>query len=340
MRHSTVRRSGFTLIELLVVIGIIAVVVGLLLPAVQKVREAANRVSCANNLKQIALAASHYQGVNQRFPPGIAVSPRSTNAYPNATAAPPDAGPYTGALVFLLPYLEQDNLHQTIPPVYFDVNGTAGAWAYNTPPYSSIGHTGVALWSIPQVKTYLCPSDNLDFVPTNGYLDAYWVEGPTQVWIDYLLSETQDPGAFPNGVPGGSNYIASGGAMGNDSSWFNYIGIYYKNSQTRLEDITDGTSTTIAFGETLAGPPPGAGRERNWYLTWAGAGCMPSAWGLAPIVSDAEFLNFSSKHPGQVNFAFADGSVRPVSVTITRDTFLALTGMLDGTVIDGSQPAF
>ena len=102
------RRTAFTLIELLVVIGVIGVLLGLLLPAVQKVREAANCATCTNNLKQIALAAHNYESVNGSFPPGLNVSPNSRDLNASWNLPVPWAGPYTGCLAYLLPYIEQE----------------------------------------------------------------------------------------------------------------------------------------------------------------------------------------------------------------------------------------
>src|SRR5262245_11324307 len=132
MRGSLRFRSGFTLIELLVVIAIIAILLGLLVPAVQKVREAANRTTCQNNLKQIALAAHTYASTYRVLPPGW-LGPKP----PGTTYADSDAmwnaganAHWIGVLPYLLPYLELDNLYSRLK-INWDVNGDGDPWMTN-----------------------------------------------------------------------------------------------------------------------------------------------------------------------------------------------------------------
>jgi prepilin-type N-terminal cleavage/methylation domain-containing protein/prepilin-type processing-associated H-X9-DG protein len=345
MRSS--RRSGFTLIELLVVIAIIAVLVGLLLPAVQKVREAANRMSCQNNLKQIALAAANYESAYGKFPPGLNVSPNATDVNPGYVWGPPFAGPYVGVLAYLLPYVEQENIYKQIPSDIFKPDTTLGAWAYNYPPFdfndpnvppNHINGTGYLKPAADQVvKTYLCPSDNAG--PGNNTLNygiidgsGFYVPSTSHVWVDYVLD-------VPNygRELGRTNYLGCGGAYGKvdpsdagQAQWAPFTGIYYMSSKTRVADITDGTSNTAAFGESLNGVHPDG--TRDFEVAWMGAGWKVGKYGLGLINGDHTWRQFTSKHPGIVNFAFADGSVRIVSTGCDFNAFIYMLGAADGRV--------
>jgi prepilin-type N-terminal cleavage/methylation domain-containing protein/prepilin-type processing-associated H-X9-DG protein len=351
-------RLAFTLIELLVVIAIIAILIGLLLPAVQKIREAAARMSCTNNLKQIGLAAMNYESTYQVLPPGSNISPRAVNAQPDYVFGAPYAGPYTGVLCYLLPYMEQGNEYnimvansgQVGNPNLFTFNTTAGAWAYNTPPYdnssgsgvpaSQQNGTGIPAWAQNvRIKSFECPSDNL-YGPLTAYsnggpIDAYWVDGGS-IWIDYV----NDYPGYGHEV-GRSNYIGNAGRLGSNpnaagvSGDITYEGPYYMNSKTKITDITDGTSNTIAFGETLSGTATGS---RDFALMWPGAGAMPTAWGLS---NTPDWYQFSSRHGPVVNFAWCDGSVRPITVAggsrsnaAGYAAYMAASGKADNKVFD------
>jgi prepilin-type N-terminal cleavage/methylation domain-containing protein len=166
------RRPAFTLIELLVVIAIIGVLLGLFLPAVQKVREAASRMKCQNNLKQVVLASHNYHDTIGTSPPGLNVSPNSVDPYPYYNCPQPFAGPYTSSLAYLLPYVEQDNVYQQLSafdPGLFRLNSKSPAWAYGWGPWdfqdssvppSLVSGTGKGYPKAANttIQTYLCPS--------------------------------------------------------------------------------------------------------------------------------------------------------------------------------------
>jgi prepilin-type processing-associated H-X9-DG protein/prepilin-type N-terminal cleavage/methylation domain-containing protein len=340
------RRAAFTLLELLVVIGILSVLLGLLLPAVQKAREAANRATCRNNLKQIALAAHLYHDAYGCFSPGLNVSPNSRDPNPPYNMPPPFAGPYTGCLAYLLPYIEQDTVYKQIPATLFDPNTTAGAWAYSSPPWdfqdpnvssSQVNGTGGGYPKAAntRIKSYLCPSDDMDssapvYVIDGGFFNAR----PPLLYYLYYDWVLDVPGYGRE--LGCTNYLGVGGAYGQvqigdpnpyHAPFVPYKGIYYANSRTRVADVTDGTSNTLAFGETLGGVHNDGSREMK--LSWMGAGWLGTKWALAPS-NDGSFWQFQSRHSGVVNFAFADGSVRGISQTADYWAYIAASGMADG----------
>ncbi len=267
MRRS---RRGFTLIELLVVIAIIGVLIGLLLPAVQKVRDAAARIQCQNNLKQIGLACHNYHDSQQALPPGY-----------YATAAYPDTYPGWGWGAFLLPYLEQDTLYRQI-----DFNSSVAASAA----------------ARAKVTMYLCPAD----VPPQS---------------PFVLTDVTGA-AVATVAP--SSYAATVGPDADEADAATGGGVFYRNSHTRLTDITDGTSQTVMIGDrawlmvqgTWAGAPSGAitraGPRNPWPNATASAAVLVQAhnnWINIRSDADGGLDDFSSNHSGGANLLFADGSV-------------------------------
>jgi prepilin-type N-terminal cleavage/methylation domain-containing protein len=325
------KRSAFTLIELLVVIAIIAILIGLLLPAVQKVRSAAARASCQNNMKQIVLASHNYESTYQVLPPGSIDNP--TGSYATNSAFP---GPCTGTLAFLLPYMEQSNLYNQINTIYLKTTSSASNWAYSTPPYDPAqgNQQGFLPQSLPRIKSYECPSDNTNAGPKNtGIFDSLYpgvncsVQPAASMCGDYCVPPS--PGYS---YPSAGNYVGCAGGLGGymglaNAAYLLYPGIYYVNSKTRMTDIIDGTSQTLAFGETLGGNPV----SNDFNLAWFGAGSMPVAWGL-PDTNNAQWYQFSSKHTGIVQFAMGDGSVRQLKTGIDAYSYRALGGVADGAI--------
>jgi prepilin-type N-terminal cleavage/methylation domain-containing protein len=325
MSRSTRDRRGFTLIELLVVIAIIAILIGLLLPAVQKVREAAARMSCSNNLKQIALGAHNYESAYQEFPPGL-----NLHASYNAN--------WISVLTYLLPYIEQENVYRIIPAEAFKANPPQPFNASNLPIWwgsinvagpNGAGTNGACVIAArTNIKTYLCPSDSGQDSASTGTFVGLTIAGST------LTGSYNAVGGNAYNA-GKSNYVGVAGQFG---ELYTYPGVYTANSRTRIVAITDGTSNTAMFGETLGGEETGA---RTFSLTWMGAGSLPLYWGLP---TPAQWYTFGSKHTGIVMFGFGDGSIRAVrkgsGTVVGSTTWLNLQrmgGRNDGEVLDNGQ---
>jgi prepilin-type N-terminal cleavage/methylation domain-containing protein/prepilin-type processing-associated H-X9-DG protein len=295
-------RRAFTLIELLVVIAIIGILVGLLLPAVQQVRAAAQRTQCVNNLKQVGLALHNYHDVHGHLPSGYLATAPSGD--PNFTTAPG-----WGWAVFTLPFLEQGALYEQLQ----------GAIETNTP----ITDPSVAAAIQRRVLQFVCPSD---VIPD----DAFTVYS--------LAGSTSYPLVYSEGAPGTVVAAACSyaGCCGrdedSDADGVIGSGVFYCNSQTRLTDITDGTSCTILVGERAwckangvwVGAIPGCamtfGAQNPTIKIVGGLGNSPIFAPPMLVQCHAHLVNpsldldgglddISSQHGGGANILLADGSV-------------------------------
>ncbi len=293
-------RRAFTLIELLVVVAIIAVLIGLLLPAVQKVREAAARVQCQNRLKQVGLAMHNHHGVYERFPPGFASKAAVVNG--------DGMGPGWGWAAHLLPYLEQDNLALLID-YQKDITDPAHAAVRGT------SH-----------KEFLCPSD----APREPTFLAAGAGGAGLCRVAY------------------ANYVGVAGTFEVTTFPDTNNGVLYRNSRTRVGDITDGTSNTLMATERAS--------KRSPMTTWVGAvtGCVnppldpahdaegpptlvltntgDAAAGRTPNNTLGHVEDAGSRHHGVTNGLLGDGSVRPLRDAMAAATWQALGTRAGGEV--------
>lgn len=296
-------RSGFTLIELLVVIAIIGVLIGLLLPAVQKVRDAANRAKCSNNLKQIGIALHNYHTTYECFPPG------QTGWTDAATANPFVPGMTSGGrlcwVIYILPYIEQPNLYNELYTWMVTNKNViyANEASYGLPPYQNAINT--------IIPTLMCPSDAVS--PKDG------------------TTESVHEGFHGNYGLIGAGMTDLTGAAGNGTA---LDGIFYAGSHTRVADITDGTSNTLAGTEGVLAKGLGDDRRGRYWNSYAMAETLMStvaspnttlgdhpytctAVPMGPCTGTGSYVKYArSFHAGGVNCVLADGSVRFFSNSI------------------------
>ena len=247
-------RHGFTLIELLVVIAIIAVLIGLLLPAVQKVREASARSQCQNNLKQLALAVNKFHETNGTMPSYFGTFPayNRTGQYNWTWAAETDPVPWGGWFLFLLPHLEQENLYQFVmnnieTTGYNRAVSTGGTSTATTATVTSNG------------VTYTYPSSSTTGSTSTGY--GIWTATAEQT-VFHSMRCPSDPSVALTALASGwgpTNYLANWNAWSNSSG--NGTATYgdwsagslgYYTAPQRFATITDGLSNTVLFAEGYA----------------------------------------------------------------------------------------
>jgi len=302
------RRAGFTLIELLVVIAIIAILIGLLLPAVQKVREAAARAKCSNNLKQMGLACHSYHDVRGKLPP--ALTGGLSTVEPSIR--------YCTLHAYILPFIEQDNLYRLFP---------TGNTAYSA--HYSMGTN--------RVDTYLCPSSEEELSLSSGesfnsvrnYTTHYYANlGPVG-----LNPTTTPPVAYEYRTIGSQGGYSLAGPLVVSSPAGNGL------QGVTMTGVSDGTSNTLLLGEISKNKWK---CYRSWIRGWDNdsSGATVTGKNVRYAINSTDYtsgnfnnVSFSSNHTGGVNVALTDGSIRFLRDATSLDTLLRLASRSGGEVV-------
>ena len=321
------QNNGFTLVELLVVIAIIGILIGMLLPAVQAIREAARRVECANKMRQMSLGMVNYESAHQNFPPGVRANGLR------------DRGLNWGC--FILPFLEQSTIHDILSEQSNNFNNPIWADAEN-------GDTAINILPI-----FLCPSDDTDERALRRFSSPTNVVGGDNSTIharsNYVgilgprlrvgLQDVEDLEDI--------SFTQSGPVVDAEERFTLQLpGILFLNSEVTFGQISDGASNTFVIGERDSAEIPGSTNPRSagvWCASLFAQSLHPC---LGPTSDDPEFtINsiiptrfarqqpFASQHPGGANFGRADGSVEFVAETISGTLYRAMGTKAGGEVL-------
>ncbi len=315
--------GAFTLVELLVVIAIIGVLVALLLPAVQAAREAARRMSCGNNLKNIALAIHNFESTKKTFPYSI-----DYNAGCQVTGATACAIPRTGKgwIVDILPFLEQQAMYDRMRIGIQDTNFTR---------FTAVRQGGRGMGQLemrPAIQTQLpvitCPSDESAKLRD----DQFWWIGVETAVTSYkgVLGDTEVAFALSPRWSQSAGFATRPDCHDNDRNG-GCNGIFWRNSYANpltFRQVTDGLSNTLMVGETVAEQDyHGAAyfSDGDWascnmqlnFFTDPNPTNIKSKW--------YELRGFRSRHPGGVHFAMGDASVHFLSDSIDHQIYRALS---------------
>lgn len=342
----TKSRPAFTLVELLVVIAIIGILVGLLLPAVQAAREAARRMQCSNNLKQMGLALLNYESTFKRFPLAIMSHPeRNCSNGPDCGSSRYDDDGF-GWQAAILPYIEQGNLYNQLQTIVMPDGrplpyGTYGALEI----YADVAGRGNPIpGGETEIPSYLCPSSAMPTVVPN----EFGIPGAT---AGSIVGRDQAVGY------GTSSYKTAGG------SCFGDFGLMHKHNESlqggrRIANVTDGTSNTLAICESVyvtgstsvrwggGATPDNPGVVQDWPI-WIGApgddeSVRTNGRTNRPINARTTPNNMFdaigddcafSYHTGGAQFSFVDGSVHFLSENLDMGTYCNLHDMRDGNVL-------
>jgi prepilin-type N-terminal cleavage/methylation domain-containing protein len=364
------RNGAFTLVELLVVIAIIGILVGLLLPAVQAAREAARRMQCSNNLKQLGLAVHNFESAYKKIPSSMTGTTWNYNYDDNKYS-------YVGHLVQLLPYMEQNQVYSPYA-ANIDMSGATyfGSAASETTTLTPANPRRRAWWhdgagtvvvrggpvtypdihnvSTAKIGTLLCPSDSADSVFVAGgagFIYAFTLTGLAgpSIGLNGMNDQLGRPVARDTAP---TNYLGVMGRFPVDAATYGvtgataaavdgYAGIFRFNKDTKLGAITDGTSNTLLFGEVTGVYTTTAPIRRTGSFSWNMSG-MVTHWnaknmaGVPYNTSVKAWNRYSSLHTGLNQWTLGDGSVKSISLSADADVTLRLTGLSDGEVFDGS----